>query len=148
LIAVFLGYLLYPAVKFLTDKKIPKSLAYLFVFIFIFGLFYALGLLITINVNAFLENLPAYELRLQQIFEQVSGLIKESGIIQRFGLEDKFSLRNFQFYEYISIEKITSYIGSSLGSFIGIVGNILVVVFFIIFILMEADRITARVKWA
>lgn len=148
LIAIFLAYLLYPTVSFLSKKKIPKSLAYILVFIFIFGLFYVLGALITINVNAFLDNLPEYELRFQQLLEQVSGLVRDFGILQRLGLEEKLDFREFSLFEYISIDRLTSYIGSSLGSFIEIVGNILVVVFFMIFILMEADRFNARVNWA
>jgi len=147
-IALFLSYLLYPAVGFLVRHKIPKVLAYLIVFCLIFFVFYALGALIYSNVNDFREKLPYYQHQFQDLFGKLSDLAQKYGILGRLGLEGGMPLDGFSLLDYVTPEKLTAYIGSSLGSFFGLLGNIVVIIFFMIFIIVEAGRFPARVRWA
>ena len=147
-IAVFISYLIYPGVTYLVKRKVPKFLAYFLVFFFIFGILYILGALISVNVNDFIDRIPEYETKLTNLFVQTGELIQKYSILQRLGLEEKVSLTEFDIFQYISISRLTGYLGSSIGSFFDILGNILVVLFFMIFILMEIERFPARIEYA
>lgn len=156
-IALFLSYLLYPIVEFLVKKRVPKFLAYTFVFLLIFGLFYVLGAIITVQVNEFIDNFDVYKARLNDLFTQLSAFVQKYSILERLGLDTglidfkEFSpLEKLQelLVSGLDLSKVTGYIGSSVGSFIDIVVNILVVVFFMIFLLLEIDRLPARIKYA
>jgi predicted PurR-regulated permease PerM len=156
-IALFLSYLLYPIVEYLVKKKIPKFLAYTLVFLLIFGLFYVLGAIITVQVNEFIDNLDVYKARLTDLFTQLTAFLQKYSILERFGFDSgltdfgKFSpLEKLQelILSKLDLSKATGYIGSSVGSFLDIVANILIVAFFMIFLLLEIDRLPARIKYA
>ncbi|MBN2224577.1 MAG: AI-2E family transporter [Deltaproteobacteria bacterium] len=147
-IAIFLSILIYPAVALLVRFKVPRFIAYFVVFGAIVGVIYVLGILVSINVSAFVERLPFYETRLTTITEQALMLIQRMITFDRWGLTKGIDLTAIDPFQYISLPKITSYIGASLGSVFDIVGVVFVILFFMVFILMEADRIPARVTWA
>ena len=138
-IALFLSYLLYPIIEYLVKKKVPKFFAYLLVFVLIFGLFYVLGAIITVQVNEFIDNLDIYKARFADILTQFTAFLQKYSILERFGFDsDLIDFREFSPLEKLQelilskfdLSKITGYIGSSLGSFLDVVVNILVVVFF------------------
>jgi AI-2 transport protein TqsA len=147
-IAIFLSILVYPAVALLIRFKVPRFVAYFIVFAAIIGIIYFLGVLVSINVSAFAERLPFYEARLTTITEQAIELIRHLMSFDRWGLTKGIDLSAIDPFQYISIPKITSYVGASLGSVFNIVGEIFVILIFMVFILMEVDRIPARVTWA
>lgn len=156
-IALFLSYLLYPIVEYLVKKRVPKFLAYSLVFLLIFGLFYVLGAIITVQVNEFIDNLDTYKARLTDILTQVTAFLQKYSILERFGFDsDLIDFREFSPLEKLQelilskldLSRATGYIGSSLGSFLDIVANILIVAFFMIFLLLEIDRLPARIKYA
>jgi AI-2 transport protein TqsA len=147
-IAIFLSILIYPAVAVLVRFKVPRFIAYFVVFAAIIGVIYVLGILVSINVSAFAERLPFYETRLTLITDQAVELIRRMMSFDRWGLTKGIDLKAIDPFQYISIAKITSYIGASVGSVLSIVGEVFVILFFMVFILMEVDRIPARVTWA
>jgi AI-2 transport protein TqsA len=147
-IAIFLSILVYPAVAVLIRFRVPRFVAYFVVFAAIIGVIYVLGVLVSINVSAFAERLPFYEARLTTITDQTLELIRHLMSLDRWGITKGIDLSAIDPFQYISLPKITSYIGASLGSVFNIVGEIFVILIFMIFILMEVDRIPARVTWA
>lgn len=147
-IAIFLSILIYPAVAVLVRFKVPRFVAYFVVFAAIIGVIYFLGILVSINVSAFAERLPFYETRLTLITDQAIELMRHMMSFDRWGLTKGIDLKAIDPFQYISIAKITSYIGASVGSVLSIVGEVFVILFFMVFILMEVDRIPARVTWA
>ncbi|MBN1883298.1 MAG: AI-2E family transporter [Deltaproteobacteria bacterium] len=147
-IAVFISYLIYPGVTYLAKRKIPKFLAYILVFFFIFGIIYILGALISVNINDFIDRIPEYEVKFTKLLTQTGEFLQKYSILQRLGLEDEVSLTEFDIFQYISVSKLTGYLGSSIGSFFDILGNTLVVLFFMIFILLEIERFPARIEYA
>ena len=147
-IAVFISYLIYPGVTYLAKRKVPKFLAYILVFFFIFGILYILGALISVNVNDFIDRIPEYELKFQNLLAQTAEFAQKYSILQRLGLEDEVSLTEFDIFQYISVSRLTGYLSSGVGSFFDILGNILVVLFFMIFILLEIERFPARIEYA
>jgi predicted PurR-regulated permease PerM len=147
-IAVFLSILIYPAVSFLIRLKVPRFVAYFVVFAAIFGLIYVLGVLVSINVSAFAERIPFYEERLTTITDQGIELMRRIMTFDRWGVTKGIDLEKFNPFQYISIDKVTAYLGTSIGSVFDIIGEVFVVLFFMVFILMEVDRFGARVRWA
>ncbi len=147
-IAIFLSILVYPAVALLIRFKVPRFVAYFIVFAAIIGIIYVLGVLVSINVSAFAERLPFYEARLTVLADQAVDLMRHLMSLDRWGLTKGIDLSVIDPLQYVSLPKITSYIGASIGSVFSIVGEIFVILIFMIFILMEVDRISARVIWA
>lgn len=147
-IAVFISYLIYPGVTYLAKRKVPKFLAYILVFFFIFGILYILGALISVNITDFIDRIPEYEMKFRNLLIQAGEFIQKYSILQRLGLEEKISLTEFDIFQYISVSRLTGYLGTSIGSFFDILGNLLVVLFFMIFILMEIERFPARIEYA
>jgi predicted PurR-regulated permease PerM len=103
---------------------------------------------VSINVSAFGERLPFYEVRLTVLTDQAIDLMRHLMSLDRWGLTKGIDLSVIDPLQYISLPKITSYIGASIGSVFSIVWEVLVILVFMIFILMEVDRIAARVIWA
>lgn len=147
-IAIFLSILVYPAVALLIRFKVPRFVAYFIVFGAVIGLIYVLGVLVSINVSAFAERLPFYEQRLTVVTEQAIELIRHLMSLDRWGITKGIDLSVIDPFQYISLDKITSYIGASIGSVVSIIWEIVVILVFMVFILMEVDRISARVIWA
>ncbi len=156
-VALFLSYLIYPVIEYLVQKRVPRFLAYPIVFLLIFGIFYVLGVIITVQVNEFMQNLDIYKLRLTDIFTQFTAVLQKYSILERFGLDS--TLIDFKEYSplekleelvlsKLDLSKVTGYIGTSLGSFLDIVANLLIMAFFMIFLLLEFERLPARIKYA
>ena len=156
-VALFLSYLIYPIIEYLVKKRVPRFLAYPIVFLLIFGLFYVLGAIITVQVNEFMQNLDTYKVRLIDIFTQFTAFLQKYSILERFGFDSNI----IDFKEFSPLEKLeelvlskldfskmTGYIGTSLGSFLDIVANLLIMAFFMIFLLLEFERLPARIKYA
>ncbi len=147
-IAIFLSILVYPAGTFFAKYKIPRGITYLVTLGAFFSLFYVLGALISVNVTDFIANLPSYETKFRALVTQAVELVSRHGILERFGVDLNTDLSEIPLTDYISIQNLTKAAGQSLGSFVGIVADTLVVIFFMIFILLEVDKLPERIRWA
>jgi AI-2 transport protein TqsA len=147
-VAIFLSILIYPAGTFFTKYKIPRGITYLVILVALFFLFYVLGALISVNVTDFIDNLPLYELKVRALFSQALEILSRLGVLARFGVDKGFDLSSLAVTDYISLKNLTNAAGQSLGSFVSIVADALVVIFFMIFILLEVGKLPERVRWA
>jgi len=147
-IAVFLCILFSPVARFLKKIYVPRPLGYLIIFIAVIVVGFFLGKLISLNVKAFMTKLPAYEQTVKAEIVQLDDWIGRIKILKDLGVTDDISLKEFDLSIYVSAEKIKGYVAATVGSLVGLVGNTLVVIFLMIFILLEADRFPARVSYA
>ena len=143
MLAVFLCYLILPGVNTLEGYKVPRRLGYVVMISGSFALFYLIGQLIASNVRLLAENLPIYQQSLQEYAKQAEGLAIRYKLIipdQTWQVEDILNLLPFT--------TITDVIGSSTSLFVNILLNLVTVIFFVIFILLEAERFSDRVRTA
>ena len=71
LLAVFLTIITAPPMRWLERHGVPKFLALLLVLSIVVGVALLLGGIIAVSMDAFTENLPAYQARLRQLLDEV-----------------------------------------------------------------------------
>lgn len=137
-LAVFLSYIITPALDALIKLRIPKPLAVLFLVVMAFFAFYLLGALFYSSGKAFAEQLPKYGDRLNSLLELAQKKFHiwrpEQGLI---------SLLN-----QANLEKIASFALMSLGTFVGFISNLLLVFFFLVFILAGRGSLARKIPRA
>ena len=136
--ALLLYFLFNGMVKKLVQFKIPKFLILTFLLITIFVLFYFLGVLIYSSAASFVEKFPTYS-------DRVLGMIND--------FSEKLKIPAGQVENYIkgvdwtkSLNTITTVLSGTFGSFAAFVGNLLLVLVYLIFML--AGSMTGRVNKA
>ena len=77
IIAWLLSFLVGPVVNFMTDRKVPTTLAVFIVLIFLVGVIYLSGTFLYTRISAFVDAYPKYELRM---IELIDTLTKRLGI--------------------------------------------------------------------
>ncbi|HUW71670.1 MAG TPA: AI-2E family transporter [Candidatus Humimicrobiaceae bacterium] len=75
--ALIISVLLTPAIDFLQKRRVPRTAATIFVFIFVFG---ALGILIYLIAPVFITQIQGFAEHIPQYFEKFSPLLKELGL--------------------------------------------------------------------
>lgn len=137
---LFISLLLYfvfnGVVRKLLSIKIPKILVLLFLLVFIFILFYFFGMLIYMGVSSFVNKFPSYSSRLTEMIRVLFDSLKIPAI------EINDQLANFDWTK--SINTITGLISTTFGSFATFLGNLVLVIIFLLFMLSGRDQLTAR----
>ena len=138
-IAIFLCYLMQPGVSFLESKKIPRFLCYLIMVFVLLLIIYLLGMLVYAHLASSSEGIEIYEHKLTAFITDI--LIKLNVI----GPDEKFSFRDMSLLKLLPSGSITTLFKSSLGSFMNLLGNSTVVVFFMLFLIAEAQVFKKRI---
>jgi len=124
-LAIFLSFVLSPALDFMNRLKIPKSVSLIFIIIFAFLVIYLLGLLFYSSGKAFASELPNYNQKIGSILapiqDQIQRIIPEWEPVDWVGQLD--------------VSKIGGFFISSLGPFFAFMSNLFLVFIFLIFIL-------------
>ncbi len=137
--ALLLYFLFNGAVKQLLNLKIPKFIVLVFLLVFIFILFYFLGVLVYFSASSFVERFPAYSDRVVKAVENLFTQIKiPVDDVQNY-------LKTIDWKKSIDTSSITSLLSGTFGSFAAFVGNLLLVLVFLMFMLAGRDSLTARV---
>lgn len=137
--ALLLYFLFNGAVKQLLNLKIPKFIVLVFLLVFIFILFYFLGVLIYSSASSFVARFPAYSDRVVETIKNLFAQIKiPFDEVQNY-------LDNINWSKSIDTSSITSLLSGTFGSFAAFMGNLLLVLVFLMFMLAGRDSLTARV---
>lgn len=146
-IAVFLTFFFHPILDFLNIKlKIPKPIALIIIFIFNFGMFYLLGLLVASNVKGFTERTEFYAQNLSLFL---------SSLLKPFNL----TLREFADFLNVQLETLdtasimrevfdSGILQSVFSSFSSMLGDFFIVMIFWIFMIMGKAKFDERLKLA
>lgn len=146
-IAIFLTFFFHPILNFLNVKlKIPKSIALIIIFIFNFGMFYLLGLLVASNVKGFAERAEFYAQNLSVFL---------SSLLNPFNL----TVREFANFLNVQLETLdtvsvlrevfnTGILQSFFSSFSSMLGDFFIVMIFWIFMIMGKDKFDERLRMA
>jgi predicted PurR-regulated permease PerM len=120
--------------------KLKKIVVLFFLLVFIFIVFYFLGVLVYAMASSFIKKLPAYSDRIGMLIENLSELIKVP-------ISDVNSYINNMDWSQ-SINTITSVVSSTFGSFASFMGNLVLVVIFLMFMLAGRQSMVNRVNKA
>jgi len=134
-IAIFISYVIFPVLDFLEKKKIPKALSIIFILISAFFICYLLGALFYSSGKAFAAELPKYGQKVGSIFSLIQEKFKLTGT--------EWQLVNW--VEQIDLDKIASFILSSLGPFFAFIKNLFLIFIFLVFILAEREIIEKKI---
>ena len=141
-ISILLYFLFSGVVKKLLLLKIPKSVVLIFVLIFIFILFYFLGVLIYSSASSFIDRFPVYSDKVVEIIKNLMAQLKIPGEdVQNY-------LTNINWGKAIDTSAVTSVISTTFGSFASFLGNLVLVLVFLMFMLAGRDALTGRINKA
>ncbi len=137
LVAFFLAVLTSPAISFLVRFKIPAGIAIAIVVISLFGFFYALGTLVATSTDQFIERLPDYQNRIQgwlvTIQNNAPWLVDDA----------KERIANLQ-----PTQSALSLLGSLFSGLGSVLTAMVLVVFTLIFALLEGQNATKKARIA
>ena len=135
-LAIFLSFVLSPALDFMNRLKIPKSVSLIFIIIFAFLVIYLLGLLFYSSGKAFASELPNYNQKIGSILapiqDQIQRIIPEWEPVDWVGQLD--------------VSKIGGFFISSLGPFFAFMSNLFLVFIFLIFILAGRGNLKIKIR--
>jgi AI-2 transport protein TqsA len=146
LIAVFLYILVSPVEQFLVRVKVPRFVAYLLIFAVLFVVGFFLGKLISNNFESFVEKLPIYVESVQRMVAGLAAWVAQAKFLGEFGVD---WVPSDSLISVSGLNKIIGgYAAKGIGSVFGLVGNLLLVFFLMVFIILEVDQFGPRVVYA
>jgi len=140
-VAIIISFVFMPLYNLL-NKKIPAALSVIIIILIIILISNIASVFIITSVNTFSAEFPKYELKAISIFENAVRFfnISESEI-QSFS--DKFNIRSL-----LADGKLTATITNVFSSVTSLMGNYIIILFYIIFILSETKSIKLRISKA
>jgi len=141
-VAVLLYFFFNGAVKRLVKLKVPQFLVLFFLLVFIFIVFYFLGVLIYYGVSSFIDKFPAYS---GKITEMLSDLFTRLKI--PIADLNKY-LANIDWTKSIDTSVVTTILSTTFGSFAIFIGNLMLVLIFLMFMLAGRTGLTGRINKA
>ncbi len=137
-IAILFSFMLYPIIVSLEKIRIPRILAIIIVLIILFGFFYLLGMILYSSVNTFTEQYPWYMEQFKEIYKDLS-----------FQLMTRFNISTSAFlldYDWGKVSR--GYIVSISNSFTRLIGYVMLVLIFLIFLFLEFPLFRLKLKRA
>jgi predicted PurR-regulated permease PerM len=136
ILAVFLSYIVDPALTLLTKCRCPHPGAVAIVLLLMFVFLCLAGVLVYTSGKAFVTELPKYQDRLADL-----GRILEKGI-GPFKVDISATLGSLE------VDKIGGFVLKAIGPFFGILGKLFLVFLFLVFIVAGRGRAEAKIPKA
>ena len=136
-LAIFISYIVNPALEALTRLKVPRALAVLVLILVTFSLLYGLGAVFYSSGKAFAAEIPAYT-------RQFEGLLARLDSARFLGAHWSVST----LLEAVNPEKLAAFAYSALGPFISFLSTLFLVLVFLVFILSGRGKLAAKVERA
>lgn len=135
-LAIFLSFVLYPILDFLTRLKIPKSISILFILVITFLLIYLLGTLFYSSGKSFAAEFPKYGQKINSILLSIQ---------ERFELT-QLRWEPINWVEKLDLSKIGGFLLSSLGPFFTFLSNLFLIFIFLVFILAGRGQTKTKIS--
>jgi AI-2 transport protein TqsA len=141
-IGVIISFIFLPFYNLLIRKKIPAALSIIIVLLIIIIISNIASLIIFTSINSFSAEFPKYEMKFLDVY---------NGFIAKLNLSDD-ELASFNnslnLKSLITGGKLTGAITGILTGVTGIMGNYILILFYVIFILSESENIKGRLSAA
>ncbi len=138
-LAVIITFIFHPLYKFLKSKKIPGWAAILIILLIIVVISNMASVFIFTSVNSFAADFPKYEVKFRTFFQSLITSLK-------FTPQDVESLNESLNLKKLLMEgSITSTITSVFSSVVGIFGDFVLILIYVVFLLSELGSIKERI---
>ena len=135
-LAIFLSFILSPALDFMTRLKIPKTISIIFILIITFLVIYLLGVLFYSSGKSFASEFPKYGQKINSILSSLQERLKLSGDTRE----------PLNWVSQLNINKIGNFLLSSLGPFFSFLSNLFLIFIFLIFILAGRGKTKEKIR--
>ncbi len=135
-LAVFLSFLLFPVLGFLTRLKIPKSVSVVVIVILTFLIIYLLGVLFYTSGKAFASEFPKYGQKISSILTDIQQRIRISFP----------EWEPVNWVEQLNINRMGGFFVSSLGTFFAFMSNLFLIFIFLVFILASRGNLKRKIE--
>ncbi|MBN2009441.1 AI-2E family transporter [candidate division KSB1 bacterium] len=142
MIAIFLSFIFEPMVNALTRIKIPKVLAFLITLVFVFAIFYLVGLLIYASVASFTDEFPKYQVKLIDMYKSFINKVE----IPDEQVRDFF--RQIRWSDLLQKFSINAFLSATIGTFLNFLTKLFLVLLITIYIALGREHMLNKVKIA
>ena len=139
-VAVFLSYLFKPMVIALKKRRIPTVISLFTVFITIAAVLLGVSFVIYSSIDSFVAEAPEYQARINAIAANVDSFIQ--GTAARFDIP----VSDFDWRTMFDVSSITSILGTSLGTTFSFLGNVILVMLYMFFILAASGEMGTKLR--
>jgi AI-2 transport protein TqsA len=141
-IALFLYFMLNDTVYRLKKYKIPKTVIMIILLLVIFCCLFLFGLLIFTGTSSFIDYFPAYSEKITQLIKSLLASLKLPL------LDVKQYIANIDWEKTFNPAQITGIVSGTLGNFTGFIGNLMLVLLLLMFMLGEKVPMLTRIARA
>jgi predicted PurR-regulated permease PerM len=141
-VALILSFIFEPLYNFLKERRIPGAVAIIIIVLIIVGIANITSIFVFTSFNTFSADLPRYETKFREMITSVFHMLRLSDAdIHNFN--ESLKIKNL-----LMQGSITSAISGIFSSIIGIFGDFILILFYVVFILSELGSIRERIKRA
>lgn len=141
-IAIIITFVVWPFYNFLINKKVPAAVSIIIVVLTIVIVSNIASVFILTSVKAFSSQFPVYETRFSELYNNIAAKLNLSP-------EEIASIsESFDIKKLLVGGSLTSTITGLLSSITGLMGNYVLIIFYVIFCLSEARSIQDRIRIA
>jgi len=141
-IALFFYFMLNDMVRKLSGLKIPKAVILIGLLLVIFACLFLFGLLVFNGASSFIEHVPAYS---EKITRMVKGMLASLKLPM---IDIKQYIANIEWEKTFDPGQITALVSGTIGSFTNFIGNLLLVLLLLMFMLGEKVPMVTRIARA
>jgi len=138
-IALFLYFMLHEAMGKLKKWKIPKTVIGIGLLVIIFSCLFLFGLLLFTGASSFISDFPAYSTKITQIFKSMMASLNLPL------LDVKQYIANIDWEKTINPTQVTTLVSGTMGDFTKFIGNLLLVLLLLMFMLGEKISMITRI---
>jgi len=142
ILATLLSYIFKPLVMFMRKYRIPNALALFVVFVFISGVMFGLWSIVYSSVESFVREFPKYQNKLYLLLYQISLSLEEVARVL------DIDHRGMALTDIIDVTALTGVVTSSAGSLLSLLGNLMLVLLLMFFILAASGDLVTKMETA
>ncbi|WFE69183.1 AI-2E family transporter [Thiomicrospira sp. R3] len=138
MLALFIAIISTPFLRMLTTRGVPSGLAVLIVLMVLIVFGGGLAMVVSNSIDSFIQQLPQYQLRLQ------ATLIEVQPILERMGIP----LTREMLMQHVNPSNVMGTVGKALAAVGSLLTNVFLVVFIVIFLMMEEATFPRKMRAA
>ncbi len=138
MLALFISIICAPFLVWLTQRGLPTSIAIVIILVVLFLFGTLMAIFVGASVDTLSERLPEYQQRLLERFEALIPVLVEHG----------FPVSRDEIMSYLSGGIMVNFARSALGSLGAMFTNVFLIVFIVIFLLLEGAVLSDKVRLA
>jgi len=135
-LALFLYFIIAPALEGLRRLKVSRTVSLIIIIVVTVVVLYLLAVLFYTSGKTFAADFPTYGQKLRTLLESLQ---------ERFKIpQSKFDL--LAWVDGLDVNRVGTWLLSSLGTFFSLLGNLLLILVFLVFMLAGRGKLNAKIK--